>query len=107
MKKLIYLLLNSGMISLEDYNARLAEMRNILDEDIDAEQYENLTEILQSMAEASDDNREGAQEFSEDLKDNKEAAQEVAKAILRYDSAVEDVKKNSKDWMKILKIHPM
>ena len=55
------------------------------------------------MAEASDDNREGAQEFSEDLKDNKKAAQEVAKAILRYDSAVEDVKKNSKDWMKILK----
>jgi hypothetical protein len=55
------------------------------------------------MAEASDENNEGALEFSKNLKDNEKAAKKVAEAILRYDSAVEDVKKNSKDWMKILK----
>lgn len=93
----------AGLISMEHYNERLEEMRNKLDEDVDAEQYENLTEIIQSMAEASDDNNEGAMEFSENLKDNQKAAENVAEAILRYDSAVEDVKKNSKDWMKILK----
>ena len=96
-------LLANGSISIEQYNQRLEQMRNTVDADVDTEQYENLTKLIQSMAEASDDNREGAQEFSEDLKDNEKAAKKVAEAILRYDSAVEDVKKNSKDWMKILK----
>lgn len=96
-------MLAEGLISVEHYNERLQEMRNTLDEDIDVDQYENLTELIQSMAEAGDENNEGAMEFSETLKDNKKAAQDVAKAILRYDSAVEDVKENSEDWMKILK----
>ena len=92
-----------GLITVDDYNKKLKELTDMLDEDVDEEQYENLTEIIQSMAEASDENNKGALEFSENLKENEEAARDVAEAILRYDSAVEDVKKNSKDWMKILK----
>ena len=96
-------LFKDGYLSVEDYNKRAKELKNVLDEDIDVEQYENLTELIQKMAESSDENNEGALEFNQNLKDNKKAAQDVAKAILRYDSSVEKVKKNSKEWMKILK----
>jgi hypothetical protein len=35
-----------GLITVEDYNKKLKELSDMLDEDVDEEQYENLTEII-------------------------------------------------------------
>lgn len=96
-------LYREGLITLEDYNERFSVLKSTLDEDIDTEQYENLTEIIQDMAEAGDDDNWGDNEFNQVLKDDPKLAGKAASAILRFDSAVEDVKKNYKDWNKILK----
>lgn len=64
--------------------------------EIDEETYRNTTELIQEMAEESED-------LEKALKNQEDTAQEVAKDLLRYDKAVESVKENSEDWLKALK----
>lgn len=96
-------LFKAGEITAEDYNKRLEEFRNTLDEDVDTKQYEQLAESIKSIAENSDDDNIGKFEFSKDLTKDEKALKNVTEQILRYDSAVEDAKANSSSWMKILK----
>ena len=88
-------LLMSGAISVESYNKALAGMQNQLDEDVDVEQYEALSDYIEDAGDAIDG-------LSKDLKGNKKAAQDVAKQILRFDAAVESVTKSYKDWKRAL-----
>ena len=92
-----------GLITGEDYNKQLKIIHDTLDEDVDLDQYESLQGIIQDIAKGGDADNQGALEFSEILADDEEALKDVTKALLRYDSAVEDVQANSKKWKKILK----
>lgn len=92
-----------GLITGEDYNKQLKIIHDTLDEDVDLDQYESLQGIIQDIAKDGDTDNQGALEFSEVLTDDEEALKNVTKALLRYDSAVEDVQTNSKKWKKILK----
>ena len=66
-----------------------------LDEDVDEEKWENLSEHLQKYADQ-------IPEVSDELKDNADAADNLAQAMLRYDSAIGQVKDNYDDWLKAL-----
>ena len=75
------------------YEQNLSE--DTADFGFDKEQYEDLTEMIQETAEASD-------ELSDELKDNSLAAQQIAKDLLRYDKALESVQEHSEDWLHVL-----
>jgi predicted nuclease with TOPRIM domain len=85
-------LYQENAIDVKAYNKRAKELMETLDEDIDVDQYEALAEHLQEVAGAT----EG---LSKDLKTNEKEAKRVAAALLRYDSAIQDVVDNYDDWM--------
>ena len=73
----------------------LQSLRLSLDEDIDTEEWQDLTKYIS-------DNAGALSEVSDELKTNKIAAAEVAEAILRFDDAIKDVTDNYEDWKKAL-----
>jgi predicted nucleic acid-binding Zn-ribbon protein len=85
-----------GLIGAEDYEKGLKRLQNTLDEDIDVEEWEDLADSIQDVAEESED-------FDDALKTDKKAAKEVAKEILRFNDAIEDARDNYDDWMKAIK----
>lgn len=92
-----------GLLTGEDYNKQLEIIHNTLDKDIDVDQYKSLQGIIQDIAKNGDTDNQNSLEFSEILADDEEALKKVTKALLRYDSAVEDVQANFQEWKKILK----
>ena len=77
----------------------LNSFRLRLDEDVDQETWQNLTEVIYEAADAS---TELGEQLSDDLKKDKIAAAEVAQAILRFDDAIQDVTDHYEDWTKAL-----
>ena len=73
----------------------LQSLRLSLDEDVDTEEWQDLTKYIS-------DNAGALSEVSDELKTNKIAAAEVAEAILRFDDAIKDVTDNYEDWKKAL-----
>ena len=84
------------------YNEAFKALYNTLDEDIDTEQLERVTETLEDMAKASEDAQLGGEGLSEELLNNEEAAEDIAESILRFDDAIKDVKDNYKGWTETL-----
>ena len=68
-----------------------------LDEDIDTDTYENLTDILLAAKNGVD---ELGKALADDLDEN--AAENVAEAILRFDDAIVDNTEHYEDWAKAL-----
>ena len=88
-------MLDNNSISAEAFNKAWASMRNQLDEDIDADRVEEVTDQIMEMAEATDG-------LDDSLKDNQKEAKKVASALERYNSAVEDITKNYDNWKSAL-----
>ncbi len=66
-----------------------------LDQDIDTKQLQDMTEVIQDMADESE-------ELADILAQDSEAAEDIAASILRFDDAIQDVTKNYDDWMAAL-----
>ena len=79
------------------------EISKTLDEDVDVEQYEELSKYIQKYR---DEINEGQTDvdlrIDEELKVNEEAADDLSQAMLRYNSAIKEVADNYDDWMKQL-----
>lgn len=86
----------SGDISVEAYNKGLEKLKNTLDEDIDVDEWENLSEYIEENADKLED-------YDDELKNNPKLAKKAASELLRYNNAIEDVTKNYDKWMKGLK----
>ena len=86
---------DGALTNADAYNKVWERLRNTLDEDIDADQYEDLAEHIQDVADANED-------LSDELKDNEKAAKKVASSILRFDNAIQDVTDNYDGWMEAL-----
>ena len=65
------------------------------DSDIDTEALQSMTELIQDIADKSD-------ELADVLSEDTRAAEDVAEAILRFDDAIQDVIDNYDDWMDAL-----
>lgn len=89
-------MLDNGDIGVEAFNKGMKKLHNTLDEDVDTEQYEELSDYFEEFG----DSIKGV---SKDMKGNKKAARELAKEISRFDAAVESVSDNYDDWKKDLK----
>ena len=85
-----------GTINSEAFNKGLEKIHNTLDEDIDKEQYEDLSDYFENFG----DEIKGV---SKEMKGNKKASRELAKEIARFDAATKSVGENYEDWMKDLK----
>lgn len=81
--------------NIDVYNKKMQQLQNTLDEDIDVDEYEELADHIQDVAESSDD-------LDDSLKNNEKQSKKVASAILRYDSAIEKVSDSYDDWKKAL-----
>lgn len=81
--------------NVDAFNKKFEELQNTVDSDIDTDALDNLADHLQENCDQVDD-------LSDSLKDNAKQARRTAEAILRYDSAVEDITENYDDWMDAL-----
>lgn len=93
---------DQGLITGEDYNERLKQIHDTLDEDINTDQYKSLKGIIEDIAKKGDGDAIGALDFSENLAEDEKALKDVTKALLRYDSALEDAQENMSNWKKVL-----
>ena len=66
-----------------------------LDADVDTDKWESLTEHIQEYAQAND-------ELADSLATDIDTAQDVAQAILRFDSAIGQVKDHYEEWLEAL-----
>ena len=89
-------LLDKGAIKIDTFNKAWKLMRNQLDEDIDADRVEKLTDQIMELATQSDD-------LADSLAEDERTSKKVASSIERYSSAVEDVTENYDSWAKALK----
>ena len=76
--------------------ADLNDLNTALDTDVDEEEYADLANYIQDIADETED-------FSDDLQYNEKAAKKNAEAILRFNSAIEDINENYEDWNYTLK----
>lgn len=81
--------------NVDAFNKKFEELQNIVDSDVDTDALDDLADHLQ-------ENCDKVEDLSDELKDNERQAKKTAEAILRYDSAVEDVTENYDDWMDAL-----
>ena len=72
------------------------DLMNTLDEDVDKEQWKELSSYIQSAGSS-------IKGLSNDVKKNKKECDTLSQAILRYDSSLEKVQGNMKEWKKLLK----
>lgn len=81
---------------MQQLSEEMANIRLIpVDEDVDTEALQNLTDYLYKEADALEGVDDG-------LTQNRQAAEEVAESILRYDSALEEVIDKYDEWTKML-----
>ena len=81
---------------MQQLSEEMANIRLIpVDEDVDTEALQNLTDYLYEEADALEGVDDG-------LTQNRQAAEEVAESILRYDSALEEVIDKYDEWTKML-----
>ena len=88
--------LQNGTIDAKAFNSGLEKLYNQLDEDVDKEEWEDLSKFLQK-------NAKELKGVSAELTTNERAAKKVASAILRFDDAIQDVSEHYDDWMHALK----
>ena len=88
--------LQNGTIDTEAFNNGFSKLKNKLDEEIDDEQWKNLTKYLQ-------ENAEELKGVSKELEKNDKVAKRVSQSILRFDDAVQEISENYDDWMDALK----
>lgn len=67
----------------------------VLDSDVEQQTWMDLTDLIQSIAEESE-------ELADALAEDQLAAEDLAQAILRYDSALQDVSEHYQEWAQIL-----
>ena len=85
--------------SAEEFNQlkeQAKDLMHTLDSDVDKEQWKELASYLQGAGSEI----EG---LSDDVKENKQECDNLSESLLRYDSALESVQNNMKNWKELLK----